>query len=65
MYANCAPWQKFANQHYATGVRKGQILLKNSIIWMGEYPVENQINPNFTCKYLREFTSDFVRTDRD
>jgi len=28
---------------------KRPILLKNSIIWMGEFPVENQINLNFTC----------------
>jgi hypothetical protein len=30
-------------------VCSGQILLKNSIIWMGEFPAENQINLNFTC----------------
>ena len=41
------------------------ILLKNSIIWMGEFPVENQINLSFTYLYVREFSSDIVRTDHD
>jgi hypothetical protein len=27
----------------------GSILLKNSIIWMGEFAVENQNYQNFTC----------------
>jgi len=30
-------------------VSNGQILLKNTKIWMGEFQVENQITLNFTC----------------
>ena len=43
----------------------GRIVLKNSIIWMEEFSVENQINLNFSYRYVREFVSGFVRTDRD
>jgi hypothetical protein len=41
------------------------ILLKNSIIWVRDFPGENQTILNLTYKQAREFNSAAVRADHE